>query len=300
MKNFMVMLLMTAFLFLTAASAVCEETAVKLNDKTSLWFSLIPKKDVDQQIADLKPLLELLEKKLQRPIKIIRPQSYDAVIEGILSRTIDFAILGPASYAKARARDNQVDAFASFSAKKGFLTPQGSFYNSVLFTLKAFGYASFMDLKGKRIAFTDPESTSGFIIPNMEFSRQIDLPLKAFFGTQIYTGSHDRSVDAVVNGNVDAAFISSARVDEAIKKEKINANDIVILWRSRPIHYDPFVFSGRVQEPLRNQIKQIILSSPPQLEPMLKKMEMTGIVEVSNQDYQAIHDIVAAQSNQKQ
>jgi len=300
MKNFMVMLLMTAFLFLTAASAVCEETAVKLNDKTSLWFSLIPKKDVDQQIADLKPLLELLEKKLQRPIKIIRPQSYDAVIEGILSRTIDFAILGPASYAKARARDNQVDAFASFSAKKGFLTPQGSFYNSVLFTLKAFGYASFMDLKGKRIAFTDPESTSGFIIPNMEFSRQIDLPLKAFFGTQIYTGSHDRSVDAVVNGNVDAAFVSSARVDEAITKEKINANDIVILWRSRPIHYDPFVFSGRVQEPLRNQIKQIMLSSPPQLEPMLKKMEMTGIVEVSNQDYQAIHDIVAAQSNQKQ
>jgi len=300
MKNFMVMLLMTAFLFLTAASAVCEETAVKLNDKTSLWFSLIPKKDVDQQIADLKPLLELLEKKLQRPIKIIRPQSYDAVIEGILSRTIDFAILGPASYAKARARDNQVDAFASFSAKKGFLTPQGSFYNSVLFTLKAFGYASFMDLKGKRIAFTDPESTSGFIIPNMEFSRQIDLPLKAFFGTQIYTGSHDRSVDAVVNGNVDAAFVSSARVDEAITKEKINADDIVILWRSRPIHYDPFVFSGSVQEPLRNQIKQIMLSSPPQLEPMLKKMEMTGIVEVSNQDYQAIHDIVAAQSNQKQ
>jgi len=300
MKNLIAMLLMAAFLFLTAASAVCGETAVKFNDKTPLWFSLIPKKNVDQQISDLKSLLELLEEKLQRPIKIIRPQSYDAVIEGILSRTIDFAILGPASYAKARARDNRVDAFASFSAKKGFLTPQGSFYNSVLFTLKKFGYASFKDLKGKRIAFTDPESTSGFIIPNMEFSRRIDLRLKAFFGTQIYTGSHDRSINAVAKGDVDAAFVSSARVDEAVKKKKINADDIVILWRSRPIHHDPFVFGGSIQEPLRNRIKQIMLSSPPQLEPMLTKMEMAGIVEVSNQDYQAIHDIIAAQSNQKQ
>jgi phosphonate transport system substrate-binding protein len=300
MKNFMVMLLMTALFFLTAASAAVGETSVKSGDKTPLWFSLIPKKDVDQQISDLKPLLGLLEEKLQRPIKIMRPQSYHAVIEGILSQSIDFAILGPASYAKARARDSRVDAFASFAAKKGFLTPQGSFYNSVLFTLKPFGYTSLMDLKRKKVAFTDPESTSGFIIPNMEFSRQMGLSLKAFFGTQIYTGSHDRSINAVANGHVDAAFVSSARVDEAVKKKKITADDIVILWRSRPIHYDPFVFGGSVQEPLRQQIKQILLSSSPQLDPMLKKMTMAGLVAVSNRDYQAIHDIVAAQSNQEQ
>ena len=33
-----------------------------------LYFSIIPKKNVDQQIRELDPLLRLLEKNLRRPI----------------------------------------------------------------------------------------------------------------------------------------------------------------------------------------------------------------------------------------
>lgn len=261
-----------------------------------IYFSVIPKKNFDQQIQELGPLLDLLEKDLQKSIKIIRPQSYNAVIEGVLSRTIDFAVLGPASYAKARARDNRVEAFASFARKKGCITPKGSYYYSVLFTLKKNGFKSAGDLKQKKIAFTDPESTSGSVIPNMAFSKHIGKPLKAYFGTIVYTGSHDRSIKSVLRGHVDAAFVSSARVDEAVEKNMLKPDQVEILWQSGPIHYDPFVFSSGVDNALKNQIRKIMLSPAPCLKTMLRNMNMAGIVPVSDKDYQGIHDIVSMQS----
>jgi len=300
MKKNTTALALVLFLFILQVTPSVSGTSSPENTKkTALYFSLIPKKNVDQQLSDLQPLLQLLAERLNRPIKIIRPQSYQAVIEGILSQTIDFAIMGPASYARARARDKRVDAFASFARKKGFITPQGSYYHAVLFTLNERGFHLIEDLKGKKIAYTDPASTSGFLIPKLTFSREVGCSLETFFGTSIFMGSHDRSIKSVVDGNVDAAFVSSARVDEAIQKETVLPEQIAILWKSQPIYRDPFVFSGGVNEMVRNQIKKIMLSSPPQIDQMLNRMQLSGIVEVSNDDYQAIHDLVAIQAQGK-
>lgn len=297
MKNYFTRCLIVLGLTLWFFSSVAfGQPALTDHARDVIYFSAIPKKNFDQQIQELSPLLDLLEKKLQKSIKIVRPQSYNAVIEGVLSRTIDFAILGPASYAKARARDNRVEAFASFARKKGFITPEGSYYYSVLFTLKRNGFKSAGDLKQRKVAFTDPESTSGSVIPNMAFAKHIGNPLKAYFGTIIYTGSHDRSIKSVLGGHVDAAFVSSARIDEAVEKNILTPDQVEILWQSDPIHYDPFVFSGGVNNALKNQIREIMLSSAPGLKTMLQNMNMAGIVAVSDKDYQAIHDIVSTQS----
>ncbi len=261
-----------------------------------LYFSLVPKKNVENQISELRPLIRYLEQELNRPIKTIHLQSYQAVIEGILSQTIDFAILGPASYAKARARDPRVEAFASFSSQKGFLTPQGSFYYSVLFTLKDFGYESISDLGGKKIALTDPASTSGAVIPAIYFGRDTGKSLSEFFSSLTYTGSHDRSISAVRKHYVDAAFVSSSRIDEAVLKGVVRPEQIVVLWQSEPIHSDPFVFRGGLDSSIKEDMKKIMLSLPPELNVMLEKMKMIGIEEVDNEDYQAIHEIVAIEA----
>jgi phosphonate transport system substrate-binding protein len=258
-----------------------------------LYFSLVPKKNVDQQISELTPLLKLLEDQLNRPVITVHPHSYQSVIEGLLSQTIDLAILGPAAYAKARARDEGIEAFAAFARKKGVVTPRGSFYYSVLFTLKDQGNMTVSVLKGKRIALTDPASTSGSVIPHRAFSRVIGAPLTDFFGTLIYTGSHDRSIQTVINNDVEAAFVSSARIDEFIEKNQLSPDQVVVLWRSEPIHSDPFVFSSRLDSALKDRIRQIVLSGSPRLSGMLEAMQLVDIVPVSDADYQPIHDIVA-------
>ena len=268
-------------------------------DHPPLYFSLVPKKNVDQQISELTPLLKLLEKKMDRQVVTIYPHSYQSVIEGLLSQTIDFAILGPAAYAKARNRDGQIEAFAAFARKKGYVTPRGSFYHSVLFTCKEHGVDAISALQGRRVALTDPASTSGSVIPHVAFSGHIQDSLSSFFGTLIYTGSHDRSIRSVVNKDVDAAFVSSARIDEAIEKKILSPDQVVILWRSDPIHSDPFVFSSGVDRAVKDQIRQIILSAASQLSDMLNKMQMVDIVPVGDADYRAVHEIVNRQDGKK-
>ncbi|NWH04180.1 phosphate/phosphite/phosphonate ABC transporter substrate-binding protein [Desulfobacter latus] len=292
-------LIVLIYTFLPLSSFASEHPAATAYPSKVLYFSVVPKKNFDQQIRELRPLIDLLEKDLQKSIKIIRSQSYTAVIEGILSKTIDFAILGPASYAKAKARDNGIEAFASFARKKGAITPKGSYYYSVLFSLKKNGFESVKDVRRKKIALTDPASTSGSVIPNMAFSKHIGKSLKDYFGTIIYTGSHDRSIRSVLREQVHAAFVSSARIDEAINKQILYSNQVKILWQSDPIHRDPFVFSSGVDNSVKNQIKRIMFSPSSSLESMLQNMNMAGIVAVSDEDYNAIHEIISIQSRKK-
>ncbi len=269
-----------------------------MDNGRSLYFSVIPKKNLDQQIAELHPLLDLLEKRLNRSIKIVRPQSYQSVIEGLVSHSIDFGVLGPASYAYAKRRDDRIDAFASFMMKNGYATSRGEYYNSILITSKQTGFSTIDDLRGKNVALIDPVSTSGSLIPNMEFSKIIGEPLQRFFAKQIYTGAHDRSVEAVTTGRIDAAFVASSRLDEEIRKGVVNGNDICILWRSQPIHYDPFVFGSSLDDDLRDEIRAVFFSRDPSLTLLYENMQVKGLIPVEDQDYQPIHDIVAREQQE--
>ena len=73
---------------------------------------------------------------------------------------------------------------------------------------------SLEDLQGKTFAFVDPESTSGNVIPTDEIlSAFPDLGLTfddlhtdgKFFASAMFAGSQQGSLQAVVQGNVDAA-----------------------------------------------------------------------------------------------
>ena len=294
------LILLMVIFFLVPGNLYAAEGGVNTEGNTDpLYFSLIPKKNLDQQIAEMQPLLDLLEDRLHRPIVIVRPQSYQSVIEGLVSHSIDFAVLGPASYAYARCRDSQVEAFASFMMINGYATQKGEYYHSILITRERSSYKTIGDLRGKMVALTDPASTSGSLIPKMEFSKFFGQSLASFFAKQVYTGSHDRSVQAVMTGKVDAAFVASSRLDDEVRKGHVNFNDVRILWTSQPIHYDPFVFGGSVAEPLRDQIRQVFFSQDPRLDQMYENMQVKGLVPVNDKDYQPIHDIVAQEQQSR-
>lgn len=92
--------------------------------------------------------------------------------------------------------------------KKGCITPSSSYSNSVLFTLKPFGFGAYTDLKWKTIALTDSDSTSDAILPTMKPSKTASIFLLLFFGAQLYAGFHDRSIKFVLNIHFISDLIS--------------------------------------------------------------------------------------------
>ncbi|MBD7977077.1 PhnD/SsuA/transferrin family substrate-binding protein [Serpens gallinarum] len=68
--------------------------------------------------------------------------------------------------------------------------------------------------------------------------------MERFFAAQVHTGSHPNSLDAMLDKRVDAAFVVSESAGDYLARDLIDQSTLRVLWRSAPIHYDPYVFRG--------------------------------------------------------
>ena len=281
-----VITVMTALMFnaCLAAPSPTASASTALCTQQSLRIAVIPKKSMDALLDEQKPLIERLSSATGIPVEIVPSSSYESVIDAIVSGGVDIAWLGPASYILAYRRDPRIEPFASLTIKHGFFTPAGHHYQALLLARPEVA-TDINGLRGKPVVLTDPASTSGSLVPNTEFSRVTGLPLAQFFGSIAYSGSHDRSLDALINHKVDAAFVSSVRADEYLADGLIQRDTFKVLWRSEPIYYDPFVFSGSVCGPLKERVRAAMLNDQQGLSGFLDSQKASGIVPVSHAEY---------------
>ena len=262
-------------------------------DPKPLRFAIIPKKNTEVQEIEYRPLIDLLEKTLERRVVIVQAASYGTVVEGLLAGGIDLAELGPASYAQAKAIDAGITAFASFRHFSGPHTDSTSHYRSLLIVRSGKGFDSIASLRNARVSLIDPASTSGSLVPRQAIAKLTGVPLDRYFGRITFAGSHDRAIQYVQKGIVDAAFVSSSRLDEALRLGSLRPDEFSITWKSSPIHYDPFVYRGQLCQPLINKIKQTFFLNNPALIAMFRSLGAEGFTHVSDDDYREIRAIYA-------
>lgn len=273
--------------FSFAAELPCE-------DPRPLRFSLIPKKDLDTQLRNYRPLVSLLEKKLERRIETVYSNSYSAVIEGLLAGGIDIAELGAASYSLAKKRDpDAIEAFVSHAHTEGRYTPQGVNYHSLLIVKASSRFMTIGDLKGQDISLTDPASTSGSVIPRKVFSNVIGKPLEEYFNHILFAGSHERAAQAVMRGHTDAAFVASTRLDEALDKRMFEPNSFRVLWKSDKIPNEPTVFRANLCGHVKQKIREVYLGDDPALKSVLHKLMHKNFTPVTDSNYRRIQALVA-------
>lgn len=260
----------------------------------SLRVAVIPKKSMDVLVKEYQPLLDRLGEALQMPVEIVPASSYESVVDAIVSGGVDIAWLGPASYLLASQRDPRIEPFASLAIKGGYFTPAGNHYQALLLARRETA-TRLPQLRGKRGALTDPASTSGSVVPNAEFSAQQGMPLSEFFASVVYTGSHDKSLDALLDGKVDAAFVASVRADDYLANGKISRNTFSVLWRSERIYYDPYVFSGSLCPALKARIRTAMLTEPEGLAEFFASQGASGIAPVSHAEYAPLVHMMQAQ-----
>ncbi|NMM75808.1 phosphate/phosphite/phosphonate ABC transporter substrate-binding protein [Acidovorax sp. SRB_24] len=266
---------------LHAPAATCE-------DPRPLRLALVPLKDPTTQLAQYRPLIRQLEIALDRRIETVPATSYGAVIEGLLAGGIDLAELGPASYAIAMHRGAHIAPIASFRLRAGPATDSTTSYYPLLITRRAAGLTSLEGLRGTTLSLTDPASTSGALLPRKAIQQLTGTPLDSYFQRVTFAGSHDRAIDTVQKGLVDAAFVSSTSVDEAIRRGRLRMEDLHTLWKSNPIPYDPFVHRTQLCPALVVKIRQVFLGDVSALQGMFKDLGMTGFVPVSDAQYREI------------
>ena len=279
--------LLITWLLASAAQAQCTQQSLRL--------AVIPKKSMDIMQREYQPLLTRLSTALGMPVEIVPSSSYESVVDAIVSGGVDIAWLGPASYILAYQRDPGIEPFASLTISNGYFTPAGHHYQSLLMARREVA-KDIPALRGKRVALSDPASTSGSIVPNVEFSAQIGQPLAKYFGAMVYSGSHDKSLDALLDNKVDAAFVASVRVDAYLNSGRISRDTFSVLWRSTPIYYDPFVFSSTLCIAMKEKIRTAMLNDQEGLAGFFKSQDGSAFVPVSHAEYAPLLPMLRSQS----
>lgn len=158
-------------------------------------MAFVPSQDSQKVLASGEPLGKLLQEATNLNFQVSVPTSFTAVIEAMGANQADVGWLSPFAYVLAKDKNYADVALASI--RGGSKT-----YTAQIIVRADSGITSVEQLKGKRFAFVDPASASGFLFPNA-FLAQKGIDYKTFFSETAFAGGHDKVVIAVYNKQVD-------------------------------------------------------------------------------------------------
>jgi phosphonate transport system substrate-binding protein len=267
-----------------AAAQACEDPKV-------LKFSIIPTQETIRELTLYKPVMDLLSKNTGKKIEFYMPTSYASVVEALMGKWVDVAVLGPESYVIAHNKEPSIEVFATYSKKKEGVQEAGPGYKSMLITKKGSKFTTVESLKGSVMLLVDPASTSGALIPDTVFVEQVThTPNKQYFGRVAFSGGHDLSTLAVADGKADAAFVASHRFMNTVETGKVKVEDFNYLWSSPLLPQDPFVYRGTLCAPLKEQIAKtfLMLDQTPEGKKYLENVGSEKFVKMTDKDYDII------------
>jgi phosphonate transport system substrate-binding protein len=276
--------------------------AAECENPDSLTFAIIPTEETVAELELYKPVTDRMEAETGKKIQFFMPTSYASVVEGMLGKFVDVAVLGPYSYVIANEKDETIEVFATYAKRAGHLQQEGPGYAAALVTRKGSKFTDIDSLEGSVLGLVDPGSTSGNLFPRVVFSKNVGGDLDAYFGKVVYTGSHELSTVAVHNGKVDAAFVATHRFDNVVNKGEVALADFNVLWTSPPIPQDPFVYRNTLCEDLKASIRSTFLGLSMENEgeaAFLSNVKSNRFVAVSSADYDVIRDLKKAKDAKK-
>jgi phosphonate transport system substrate-binding protein len=165
-----------------------------------LHLVLTPSQKPTDLLATGEEFGQLLGKLVGVPVRVTVASDYAAVIEALRNRTADLAFVHPGGYVLASR-----EAKAVIVAKN--LWHGKSSFTSRIYVRRDAGIKTLEDLRGKTIAFVDPASSSGYIYPMVLLIQRglvTNRDPKSFFRDVVFSGAHDASMRALLNGHVDA------------------------------------------------------------------------------------------------
>jgi phosphonate transport system substrate-binding protein len=255
----------------------------------TLRVGFVPAEDAQQVMQNAQPLVDILRKELGMEIEPFVATDYTGIVEALRVHKLDVAFLAPASYVLAK---NEADIKVILkSERKGI-----PFYYAAIITRADSGIQNLDDLRGKSFAFGDTLSTTGHVFPRkMLKERGIDptRDLKQI----LYSGGHDATVLAVLNGKVDAGATYANSPDSTdtawmrYLKDPADVKRIRAIAFSEPIPADNLVVSGALDPKIVKKLEEVFveLSRDAKGKEMLRDLyQIDGFVPATDQDYDSV------------
>lgn len=256
-------------------------------DADPLILAFIPQENPEKLLGDITQITAYLEGELGIPVEGYVTQDHAAAVEALRNGEADVSFMGALPYILAR---DQVGAEVILSE-----VYRGSpVYTSRIFVRADSGIETLADLEGKSIAFADPISESGYLYPLDNFVQaglfERGADPQTFFSTVFFAGGYQQSIQAVLNGYVDAAGASQF-AELLVPPNQLT--EIKWIHESEPIPAHAVIVRPELDADLVERLKQAMLKlNQPDYQHLLQYVySPDGYVEASHEDYVPVEEI---------
>ncbi|HYA07997.1 MAG TPA: phosphate/phosphite/phosphonate ABC transporter substrate-binding protein [Gaiellaceae bacterium] len=236
-------------------------------------------------------LTKALQTNLGCTVKLIITNNYTAEVEAMRAKKLDVGEFGPLGYIFAHKIAN-----AQPVAVFGTMQHKPVTYTAALWVPSSSSITNVAGLKGKTVAFSDPASTSGNLLPRYAL---IKAGLNPDSDVRIeFAGSHTASLLALTNGKVDAGEVNSQQQATALAAGQFDTSKYRVIWRSAPIPNDPITVRGDLPSAFKTAFKAALLKlTPAQLKLVDTELGVDSGPMINGPDslFQPIRDVVNAE-----
>jgi phosphonate transport system substrate-binding protein len=235
-----------------------------------------------------------LEKITPYKFQVSVPQSYVAVVEAFGTKRADIAAINTFGYILAY---DKYGAEARLTViRHGLATYQSQFLAKTSSSIK-----TVQDFKGKKMAFVDAASTSGYLLP-LKMLKDKGVVIS----DTVFAGKHDNVVSMIYQGQVDggATFYSPPEgkdIQDARRLVKTQYPDIEskvkIVELSESIPNDPIIFRKDMPEDMKTKITEAFVKfvqSPEGKEAFGKIYSVTDLKVATDKDYDSVRSMLKA------
>lgn len=297
MKKSVACVLLSAMVAFGSFAAGCGGNSQQAEKKT-FTIAYAPNESTTDSTDARSTLAKDLGKVINMEVKEIQASDYTAIIEALRTGKADMAYMGALAVAMGAERAGVTPIVMK--------APNGdkaqAVYHSVFVTQKDNNEInSIKDFKGKTIAFVDPDSTSGNLVPTSEIMKAFpDLHLTnekihtngEFFEAVSFSGKHQAGLQAVIKGDVDIVPISDQIMASEFKNGNADENDVKVVHSSAAIPAEAMVVSKTVNEDLKKTLTKFLVeyNNKDYFDKVIKKAD-ARFVECSMEDYQPIVEL---------
>jgi phosphonate transport system substrate-binding protein len=266
--------------------------------------------DADR-LARVDGYKKLLEQTFQTPIKLVVAADYGGVIQAFGAKQLEIAYMSPAAYASAWLESNGDVRPLSVTQEQDGSTS----YVAMMYTRADSGITSLQDMKGRALAWSDPNSASGYLLPRSEFRQMgIDPEPGKYFGRTGFAGGHEQAVIAVLNKQYDAGVAwTSGQGTHAegytrgalrmmVEKKMLDMKDLRVIWTSRPVLNGPLTVRKSTPAAFQDDMLAFHLALPAAHPDIYRSIDMgkgKGWVPVKHEDFQPFVDMLREEAAQR-
>lgn len=284
--------LLGLLLVAVSATSFAEDKLGSRDNPVKIFFT--PSVDANTIATNSTSFLKFMEKETGFYFKSGIPSNYVAVVEAFGSNRADVAVMNSFGYLMANAKYGA-------EAKLKALRHGKDYYAGAIYVSEKSGIKTVKDLAGKKFAFTDSSSTSGYLYPLKIFKDE-----KVKLGNTMFAIKHDNVITMIYQGQVDAgaAFYSDGfdgKIKDARERVMTQFPDVEkkvkVLKITEKIPNDPFVFR-KGMDPAA--VDKIIVALKKYLateegKTVFKNIyAIDGVVPATNKDYDSLRAVIKA------